>query len=115
MSLSWIGEEKEEFASPIPSLECDAVSSFRGKGKKSAWQSWNVCVIKISDVFSKLSQYPPAVDNDDLETSEKFVVTMYDRSSTAEGADDARPGMFARRQRSYNNNNNIFAIALKSY
>ena len=58
-------------------------------------------MIKISDVFSKLSQYPPAVDNDDLETSEKFVVTMYDRSSTAEGVDDARSGMFARKQRSY--------------
>ena len=79
---------------------CDVVSSFRGKGKKSAWQTWNVCD-EASDVFSKLSQYPPAVDDEDLETLENFVVMMYDRSSTAEGVDDARLDMFARKQRPY--------------
>ena len=71
---------------------CDVVSSFRGKGKKSAWQTWNVCD-EASDVFSKLNQYPPAVDDEDLETLENFVVMMYDRSSTAEGVDDARLDM----------------------
>ena len=30
---------------------------------------------------------------------ERFVVMMYDRSSTAEGVDDARLDMFARKQR----------------
>ena len=29
-------------------------------------------------IFSKLSQYPPTVDDKDMETLEKFVVTMYD-------------------------------------
>eukprot|EP00745_Piridium_sociabile_P026562 TRINITY_DN4240_c0_g2_i9.p1 TRINITY_DN4240_c0_g2~~TRINITY_DN4240_c0_g2_i9.p1 ORF type:complete len:1084 (-),score=281.98 TRINITY_DN4240_c0_g2_i9:490-3741(-) len=79
---------------------CDVVSAFRGKGKKSAWQTWDVCD-EASDVFSKLSQYPPAVDDNDLETLEKFVVMMYDRSNTAEGVDDARLEMFARKQRPY--------------
>ena len=68
---------------------CDVVSAFRGKGKKSAWQTWDVCE-EASDVFSKLSQYPPVVDDDDsLETLEKFVVMMYDRFSTAKSVDDA--------------------------
>ena len=40
-------------------------------------------------------------DDDDLETPEKFVVTMYDRSSTAAGVDDAILNMFARKQRPY--------------
>jgi len=40
---------------------CDVVSAFRGKGKKSAWQTWDVCD-EASGVFSKLSQYPPVVD-----------------------------------------------------
>jgi len=44
----------------------------------------------VSDVFAKLSQYPLTVDDEDLQIREKFVVIMYDRSSTAEGVDDAR-------------------------
>ena len=79
---------------------CDVVSAFRGKGKKSAWKTWNVCD-EASDVFSKLSHYPPAVDDADLKTLEKFVVMMYDRSSTADGVDEARLDMFARKQRPY--------------
>jgi len=53
----------------------------------------------VSDVFAKLSQYPLTVDDEDLQILEKFVVIMYDRSSTAEGVDDARLDMFARKQR----------------
>ena len=79
---------------------CDVVSAFRGKGKKSAWQTWDVCE-EASGVFSKLSQYPPVVDDEDLKTLEKFVVMMYDRSSTDEGVDDVRLDMFARKQRPY--------------
>ena len=79
---------------------CDIVSAFRGKGKKSAWQTWDVCD-EASGVFCKLSKYPPVVDDEDLETLEKFVVMMYDRSSTAEGVDAARLDMFARKQRPY--------------
>ena len=41
------------------------------------------------------------MDDEDLETLEKFVVMMYDRSSTAEGVDAARLDMFARKQRPY--------------
>ena len=79
---------------------CDVVSGFRGKGKKSAWQTWNVCD-EASGVFSKLIHYPPVVDDEDLEILEKFVVMMYDRSSTAEDVDEARLDMFARKQRPY--------------
>ena len=37
---------------------CDVVSAFRGKGKKTAWQAWDVFP-EVSPVFTKLSQYPP--------------------------------------------------------
>ena len=79
---------------------CDVVSAFRGKGKKSAMQTWDV-YNEASAAFSKLSQYPPVVDDEDLKTLERFVVIMYDRASTAEGVDDARLDMFARKQRPY--------------
>ena len=53
----------------------------------------NVC-IEVSDVFMKLSQYPPAVEDEDLKVLEKCVITMYDRSCTAAGIDEARLDMF---------------------
>ena len=67
---------------------CDVVSAFRGKGKKSAWQTWDVCD-EASDIFAKLSKYPPTVEDCDMKILEKFVVTMYDRSSIATGVDAA--------------------------
>ena len=58
------------------------------KGKKSAWQTWNMCS-EVTSVFSQLSQYPLTIGDDELQMSEKFVVTMYDRSSMATCVDDA--------------------------
>ena len=79
---------------------CDTVSAFRGKGKKLAWQTWDVCP-EASDVFTKLSCYPTDVEEDDTVMLEKFVVTMYDRSSSTVAVGDARLELFARKQRSY--------------
>ena len=76
---------------------CDVVSAFRGKGKKSAWQTWDMCA-EASDVFARLSQYPPAVNDNDIDILETFVVIMDDRSSTATGDNNARLDMFARKQ-----------------
>ena len=59
---------------------CDTVSAFRGKGKKSAWQTWDVCP-ESSDVFTKPSCYPTDVEKDDTVMLEKFVVTMYNATT----------------------------------
>ena len=40
---------------------CDVVSSFNGKGKKTAWQIWNVCN-EASIIFTKLSQCPSKIE-----------------------------------------------------
>ena len=77
---------------------CDVTSAFRGKGKKSAWLT---CAEASSDVFKKLSQCPPTVTDEDLKVLEKFVITMYDRSSTTTCINDTRLDLFARKQRSY--------------
>ena len=79
---------------------CDVVSAFRGKGKKSAWQTWDV-LDEVTATFSNLSQFPTEVTDTDLKTLERFVVLMYDRSSAATGVDQARLHMFARKQRPY--------------
>ena len=76
---------------------CDVVSAFRGKGNKSAWQTWDMCA-EASDVFARLSQYPPTVNDNEIDILETFVVIMDDRSSTATGDNNARLDMFARKQ-----------------
>lgn len=76
------------------------MSAFRGKGKKAAWQTWNVYP-EASPVFTKLSMHPPVIDDEEQKVLEKFVITMYDRSSQATDIDAVRLDMFARKQRSY--------------
>ena len=56
---------------------------------------------EATEVFCKLSKYPPTLDDGDMEVLEKFVVTMYDRSSTTSHVNDARLNMFVRKQRPY--------------
>jgi hypothetical protein len=46
---------------------CDVVSSFHGKGKKSAWLTWEVCD-EVSKTFTKLSNCPTEVSEDDLQS-----------------------------------------------
>ena len=79
---------------------CDVVSGFNGKGKKTAWQTWNVCN-EASTTFTKLSQCPSAIEESDLQVLERFVLLMYDRSSSATSVDEARLDLFTRKQRSY--------------
>ena len=79
---------------------CDVVTTFRGKGKKSAWQTWDA-FDEVTETFSKLSQFPTEVTDTDLNTLERFIVLMYDRSRAATGVDEARLHMCARKQRPY--------------
>jgi len=59
------------------------------------WMPWG------SVFFGKLSQYPPVIGKDDQSILEKFVVTMYDRSSATDSIDVARLELLSRKQRSY--------------
>ena len=99
--VNTIGPEK---ASGLPFFRaftgCDTVSVFRSKGRKSAWQTWNVSK-EISTAFTTFSQCVTALDNSDLQSLEKFVVVMYDSSSADASVNDARLNLFARKQRPY--------------
>ena len=79
---------------------CDNVSGFKGKEKKSLWQTWNVCP-DVTDVFQKLSIYPPVLNDNDIGIIQMYVVSLYDRSSPVASVDEARFDMFARKQRSF--------------
>ena len=56
---------------------------------------------KSSGNSDSFQYYPLVVDDGDMQGLEKFVVIMYNLSSTAEGVDDVRLDMFAHNQRSY--------------
>ena len=68
--------------------------------EKTAWQTWNVFE-EISPIFSKLSSYPVVLDDADICELEKFVMALYDKSSSADTVDKARLDLFARKQRNY--------------
>ena len=77
---------------------CDTTSAFRGKGKKSAWQVWEVFP-DVTEVFSRLSSMPDSVTDNDMEMLEAFVCIMYDRATCTFEVNDARFELFARKQR----------------
>ena len=62
--------------------------------------NWEVCD-EVSTTFTKLSERPLDLDEEDQSHLEKFVVTMYDRSSTSSYVNKARLELFARKQQSY--------------
>ena len=90
----------EEFSSSMPSLDVMLFHHSVAKGR-SLHGKPGMCVTRLLMSSANSANTPPAVDDEDLETLENFVVMMYDRSSTAEGVDDARLDMFARKQRPY--------------
>ena len=69
----------------------DVVSAVRCKGKKYAWQTWDMCA-EASDVFASLSQYQQVatVNDNEVDILEKCVVMMYDKCSTATRVNNAR-------------------------
>ena len=79
---------------------CDAVSAFRGKGKRTAWQTLDVFPA-ASEVFQKFTQSKPIMTDSDLKILERSVVFMYDKSCSADSVDDAKMELFAWKQRLY--------------
>lgn len=80
---------------------CDTVSAFVGKGKKTAWQAWNVFE-NATEVFHCLSSPCDNLTQSEIGVLEEFVVIMYDRSSITNKVNDARLDLFARKQHPYN-------------
>lgn len=56
---------------------------------------------EVTSVFKKFSDCPQEVDANDLKVLERYVVVMYDRSSSCASVTDARLDFFARKLRAY--------------
>ena len=85
---------------------CDNVSCFGGRGKTTAWETWKASdeVTDITAAFGALANFPTPSDIDTfMDTLERFVVLMYDRTSSQEHVNEARKHLFAKKGRSIEN------------
>jgi hypothetical protein len=81
---------------------CDTVSAFYGVGKKTAWSVW--CSMRhLKPVFYRLSKSPSHVSSEDMDEIERYVVLLYQRTSSHSKVIDARKRMFASRNRKIEN------------
>jgi hypothetical protein len=81
---------------------CDTVSAFHGVGKKIAWYVW--CSMRhLKPVFYRLSKSPSHVSSEDMDEIERYVVLLYQRTSSHSKVIDARKRMFASGNRKIEN------------
>ena len=60
---------------------CDTVSSFHGKEKKSAWETWK-CYPEATEVFLALSNPADGVlPGNSISAIERFICPMYDKTT----------------------------------
>ena len=73
---------------------CDTVSSFTGRGKKTAWAIWMV-LPELTEALLLLSYAPRNISDNAI--IERFVILLYDLTSKCTDIDQARRKLFARK------------------
>ena len=76
---------------------CDTVSCFGGRGKRTAYDMWNA-YDEVTSAFCALAATPETVENW-LGPLERFVVLLYDRTSSQECVNGARKQLFTQKGR----------------
>ena len=82
---------------------CDTVSSFGGRGKKTARETWSACdeVTDVTAAFCALATSPNlSIVDDYMDALERFFVLLYDRTSSHEHVNKARKHLFTKNGRS---------------
>ena len=68
------------------------------KERRSAWTTWMSCM-EATQVFSALASVPDTISDEWMSTIERFVILMYDRTSTKVNVNDARMQLFCQKGR----------------
>ena len=79
------------------SLVCHGVSCFGDRGKRTAWDIWNA-YDEVTPAFCALAATPESVENW-LGPLERFVVLLYDRTSSQEFVNGATKQLFTQKGR----------------
>lgn len=73
-----------EMSRPFPMFQaltgCNTVSRFSGHGKKAEWSTWK-SVLELTDALLMLANGPKEIP-DDAVNIERFVILLFDRTST---------------------------------
>ena len=72
---------------------CDTVSSFAGHGKKTAWTVFP----ELTNAPLELRSAPHDIPQDVMAAIERFIILLYDRTSTSTEIDHARRKLFVKR------------------
>ncbi len=72
---------------------CDTTSSFAGRGKKTAFNTWNVFP-EVTGAFEDLLHMQENFGSTTISTLQRFVVLMYDRTSDIAEVNDSRKHLF---------------------
>jgi hypothetical protein len=77
---------------------CDTVSCLHGKGKKTAWSTWD-SYTQLTDVLINLANITHELDKPTMSVLERFVILLYDRTSECTDLDSARKQLFTKKNR----------------
>ncbi|KAG7155160.1 hypothetical protein Hamer_G026123, partial [Homarus americanus] len=78
---------------------CDTVYASAGHSKKAAWATWNAFP-EVTTAFLSLASTPSELPDGVLSTLERFIVLLYDRTSTCCDMNVLRKKLFSRKSRS---------------
>ena len=71
------------------------MSAFVGHGKKTAWATWN-SFPELTVAMLELTHAPTEIPEQSMLVIERFVIPIYDRTSTCTNMNKARKKLFAK-------------------
>ncbi|KAG1707488.1 Amiloride-sensitive sodium channel subunit gamma [Nymphon striatum] len=84
---------------------CDTVSSFYGRGKKTAWQAWKAYK-EVTEAFVYIASNPFEmldVTSRHFEQLERYCIILYDKTSSLTSMNDTRKELFCKRNKTMEN------------
>ncbi|KAG1677784.1 Amiloride-sensitive sodium channel subunit beta [Nymphon striatum] len=84
---------------------CDTVSSFYGRGKKTAWQAWKAYK-EVTETFVYIASNPFEmldVTSRHFEQLERYCIILYDKTSSLTSMNDTRKELFCKRNKTMEN------------
>ena len=77
---------------------CDTVSAFNGRGKLTAWSVWE-SFPELTDALSEVSHENTVITEACMNSIERFVILLYDRTSAGNDINIVRKKLFAKKGR----------------
>ncbi len=73
---------------------CDTTSAFQFKGKCTAWDTWKTFP-EVTSAFIDLSSNPDSISAESMQSIERFVILLYDRTSNETDVNMVRKRLFS--------------------